>query len=109
MISREPAPVLPAQDLRVSIDQLWIYPVKSCAGTRLQRVRLLPHGLDGDRAWMVVDADGQFLTQRDVPAMALVQPQLHGTDLVLTAPGLPNRLPVACGWCNSRPNRRSHA
>jgi len=89
MTSREHAPVLPAQDLRVTIDQLWVYPIKSCAGTRLPRARLLPHGLDGDRTWMVVDAEGQFVTQRDVPAMALVQPQLHGTDLVLTAPGLP--------------------
>lgn len=81
-------PIQPAADMAATIDQLWIYPVKSCAGIRVPRARLLPQGLEADRAWMVVDADGVFVTQRDVRAMALIQPRLDGSGLVLTAPGM---------------------
>ena len=36
---------------------------------------------------MVVDADGNFLTQRELPRLALVSPQL-GEHLAITAPGM---------------------
>ncbi|MEZ5701143.1 MAG: MOSC N-terminal beta barrel domain-containing protein [Burkholderiaceae bacterium] len=39
------------------IEQLWIYPVKSCAGIALTEVELTPTGLRGDRQWMVVDSE----------------------------------------------------
>jgi uncharacterized protein YcbX len=45
-------------------------------------------GLDLDRAWMVVDESGEFLTQRELPRMALVQPQVRANDIVLRAPGM---------------------
>ena len=37
---------------------------------------------------MVVDDDGMFVTQRELPRMALIQPQLRSDDLVLRAPGM---------------------
>ncbi len=37
---------------------------------------------------MVVDADGMFLTQRSLPRMALIRPQLKSEELVLRAPGM---------------------
>jgi uncharacterized protein YcbX len=42
-----------------------------------------------DREWMVVDPDGRFVTQRDLPALALVVPTIAPGALRLTAPGLP--------------------
>jgi uncharacterized protein YcbX len=45
-------------------------------------------GLEFDRAWMVVDAQGAFLTQRELPRMALIQPQLKYHDMILRAPGM---------------------
>lgn len=74
--------------LQATISQLFIYPVKSCAPLALDRALLTEQGLDYDRAWMVVDAHGQFLSQRELPRMALVQPQMRATDLVLRAPGM---------------------
>ena len=41
------------------IDALWVFPVKSCAGISVQQAVLTPTGLAFDRAWMVVDAEGQ--------------------------------------------------
>jgi uncharacterized protein YcbX len=75
-------------DLAARIEQLLIYPVKSCAGVALPEVLLTDTGLDLDRAWMVVDADGEFVTQREAPRLALVQPQLKTDHLVLRAPGM---------------------
>ena len=75
-------------DLSAVISGLYVYPVKSCAGVSLQDVILTETGLDFDRAWMVVDAKGEFLTQREFPRLALVQPQFRLGELVLRAPGM---------------------
>ena len=78
----------PRFDLQARIAQLFVYPVKSCAGVALQEAVLTETGLDLDRAWMVVDAQGMFVSQREQPRMALIQPRLRHFDLVLRAPGM---------------------
>jgi len=78
----------PDSDLLGTIERLFVYPVKSCAGIELQEAQLTEAGLDLDRAWMVVDATGTFLTQRALPRMALIRPQLKSDEMVLRAPGM---------------------
>lgn len=78
----------PDSDLSGTIARLFVYPVKSCAGIEVREALLTETGLDLDRAWMVVDADGMFLTQRSLPRMALIRPQLKSEELVLRAPGM---------------------
>ena len=81
--------LLPAAfDTKSTIAQLFVYPVKSCAGVAVQEAILTETGLEFDRAWMVVDADGLFVSQRELPRMALVQPQLKQYEMVLRAPGM---------------------
>ena len=75
-------------DLASVISRLYVYPVKSCAGVQVQQALLLDTGLEFDRAWMVVDGNGSFLTQREMPRMALVRPQLKACEMVLRAPGM---------------------
>jgi uncharacterized protein YcbX len=75
-------------DVGAVITGLWVYPVKSCAGVQVQEAILTKTGLEFDRAWMVVDEEGSFLTQRELPRMALIQPQLKTHDMVLRAPGM---------------------
>ena len=75
-------------DVTGIIARLFIYPVKSCAGIEVQEAVLTETGLDLDRAWMVVDAQGHFLTQRTLPRMALIRPQLKSSEMVLRAPGM---------------------
>jgi uncharacterized protein YcbX len=49
-----------------------------------------------DREWMLVSPDGQFLTQREFPRMALVVPGVQGEVLRVEAPGMaPLALPLA--------------
>jgi hypothetical protein len=75
-------------DLAALIAGLFVYPVKSCAGVRVEQAMLLDTGLEFDRAWMVVDGQGNFLTQRELPRMALIKPQLRRFEMVLRAPGM---------------------
>lgn len=74
-------------DVRAKIAQLFIYPIKSCAGIELKEAVLTDTGLDLDRAWMVVDEAGEFVTQRQLPRMALIQPLLTSFDMIVKAPG----------------------
>ena len=75
-------------ELKVGISGLYVHPVKSCAGIAVQEALLIETGLEFDRAWMVVDAQGRFVTQRELPRMALVVPTLKHSEVVLRAPGM---------------------
>ncbi len=74
--------------LPCTVSSLHLHPLKSCGGLVVGDALLVETGLDLDRAWMVVDADGEMLTQRDLPRLALVTPTLRHADLVLRAPGM---------------------
>ena len=78
----------PPPDVTARIARLFVYPVKSCAGVELQEAVLTETGLDLDRAWMVVDEEGEFVSQRELPRMALVRPELKHYEVVLRAPGM---------------------
>jgi uncharacterized protein len=75
-------------DVPVRIAGLYVHPVKSCAPVALHESLLIETGLELDRAWMVVDGQGRFVTQRELPRMALVRPTLKSQELVLRAPGM---------------------
>lgn len=74
------------------LTELNLYPIKSCAGIALREAILTPAGLMSeqivDREWMVVDLQGQFLSQREYPAMALITPRIKSDTLELRAPGM---------------------
>ena len=78
----------PESDVSGTIARLFVHPVKSCAGVEVQEALLTETGLDLDRAWMVVDAQGEFVTQRSQPRMALIRPQIKASEVVLRAPGM---------------------
>ncbi len=72
----------------VRIESLHLYPVKSCAGFAVGDALVVETGFDLDRTWMVVDGVGDFVSQRQLPRMALVATRLRGEELVLRAPGM---------------------
>jgi uncharacterized protein len=82
--------------MAASIASLHVYPVKSCGGIALESSPVVERGLAFDREWMIVDGDGRFVTQRDLPRLALVEPSLTATALELGSPGRP-RLTVPLG------------
>jgi hypothetical protein len=74
------------------LTELRLYPIKSCGGIALREATLTSAGLMSehiyDREWMVVDAHGEFLTQREHPKMALVKPRIKADTLEVRAPGM---------------------
>lgn len=73
----------------ISVSGLFIYPIKSCGGLAVDRARVGATGFELDRRWMVVGEDGQFMSQRKYPRLALVRVQLFENGLVLDAPQMP--------------------
>jgi len=87
--------------MNVRIAELNLYPVKGCRGIALREAILAETGpaIDGigDREWMIVDADGEFLSQREHPRMALIETRLAADHLQLKAPGMLRlEVPYAC-------------
>jgi hypothetical protein len=78
--------------MQTTIEQLFVYPVKGCRGIAVERAMLAATGLEidgiGDREWVVVDEDGEFLSQRELPRMALIETRLTPSALRLKAPGM---------------------
>jgi len=92
-----------------TLTQLILYPIKSCAGMPVPAATLLDAGLSAqgvhDREWMVVLEDGQFLTQRETPRMALIRPRPDGDYLHVSMPGQPD-LALALAWSGTETPRR---
>lgn len=71
----------------ITVSDLYCYPIKSCAGTRLDAAELTRHGLANDRMLMLTRPNGQFVTQREFPELCLVRPDITGDAITLNGPG----------------------
>jgi uncharacterized protein len=71
------------------ISGLYYYPIKSCRGFALETAQLEPRGIQHDRRLMITSATGLFLTQRDYPKLALIEPVIDGDRVQLHAPAMP--------------------
>ena len=84
-----------------TLTHLLLYPIKSCAGIAVRSATVLESGLFAlgvhDREWMLVTDDGQFLTQREHPRMALIRPLPDGGKLRIHAPGM-DELALPLAW-----------
>ncbi len=58
----------------LTVSGLFIYPVKSLGGIDVPTASVTSRGLQYDRRMMLVDSTHTFLTQREHPQMALLQP-----------------------------------
>ena len=82
------------------LSHIFIYPIKSLAGIEVKQWEVAPAGFKYDRKWMLVDAQGNFLSQRNLPRMALIQTQIIDQQLVVSASGqedLPINLQMPAG------------
>ncbi|BGP48381.1 hypothetical protein JCM10450v2_004254 [Rhodotorula kratochvilovae] len=62
----------------IAVQQLWVYPIKSCRGTSVQESTYTEEGLEYDRQWMIVEASThKFLTARTIPKMVLINPSIN--------------------------------
>jgi uncharacterized protein len=75
-------------DVNFRVGAVYVHPIKSCAAVPVNEALVIETGLEFDRAWMVVDERGDFLSQRELPRMALIRPTMRAADMVLRAPGM---------------------
>ncbi len=72
------------------ISHIAIYPVKSAGMVEKDHAVLTPSGIEGDRQFMVVRRDPdeedvhKFVTQRELPKMALIAPEMRDGSIRLT-------------------------
>lgn len=70
----------------MKVHSLWVYPVKSLAGIAVDEFALDDFGPVGDRRWMIIDADRQFVTQRNHPELARIGVSRKGDDVEVDIP-----------------------
>ena len=70
----------------IFVSSLVYYPIKACRGVEVDSTNIERMGLEYDRRMMVVTPEGEFLTQREFPRLALVTPKLCDHTLELSAP-----------------------
>lgn len=68
---------------KLTLSEIWIYPIKSLGGIRLTSARVLPKGLLYDRRWMLLDEAGVFITQRVHPTMAFFKLSLSDDQFTI--------------------------
>ncbi len=78
----------------MKVESLHIYPIKSCAEIQLQEIEVGLAGPLQDREWMIVDAEGKFLTQRSHSQLAVIQPRLLSDTLEITIQNKTFELPL---------------
>lgn len=64
-----------------TISDIFIYPIKSLGGIRLNRAEVQGKGLRFDRRWMLIDEHGVAMTQREHPTMALFKVRIGDDTL----------------------------
>lgn len=70
--------------MSLRLASLHIYPIKSLGGFVLEQARITDRGFEHDRRWMLVDAEGHFFTQREIPEMACLHCSPTHTGLRVT-------------------------
>lgn len=72
----------------MSIQSLWVYPVKSCAGVQVSTATCTDLGLLYDRRFMVCHAtSARLLSQRQLPRMALITVSMDADVIAGIVPG----------------------
>jgi uncharacterized protein YcbX len=67
-----------------TLTEINIYPIKSLGGIALKTAKVEKRGLQYDRRWMLVDANGNFLSQRQHAQLALLQVEISENGLLVT-------------------------
>jgi uncharacterized protein YcbX len=85
---------MPQGNDRVRLSALHRYPLKSGRAQILQTATVGAIGIDGDRNWMLIDANGEMITGREFPKLVLVEAVADADGATFTAPGQqPLRVP----------------
>jgi uncharacterized protein YcbX len=78
----------------ITIEQLYLYPVKSLRGFTVDSALLTPQGFAHDRQWMIIDSKNRFVTQRKYGGMVLIHTTIKDQQLILSHSQQPDLEPL---------------
>jgi len=73
----------------IKVSELFIHPLKSAAAIAVEKAELDELGFVNDRRWMLVDESNNFLSQRQLPDMCLINTQVNNGVLIVSVPDKP--------------------
>lgn len=88
----------------LKLSEIYIYPIKSLGGIRLEKANITTRGLENDRRFMLVDENRRFLSQREYAHLAIFQTEIESDYLKITDKKTGQNLKV-----NLSPNSQSPA
>jgi uncharacterized protein YcbX len=66
------------------VKELYIYPIKSLAGIRVESAKAEEMGFENDRRWMLIDEKNQFITQRKYPNLSQFYPKMKADTIEIS-------------------------
>lgn len=66
------------------VTDLYIYPIKSLAGIRIESAKAEEMGFENDRRWMLINSENQFITQRKYPILSQFYPKFKNDKIEIT-------------------------
>uniref|UniRef100_A0A4W3JJ23 Molybdenum cofactor sulfurase n=1 Tax=Callorhinchus milii TaxID=7868 RepID=A0A4W3JJ23_CALMI len=68
----------------VTLTNIYLYPVKSCAAFEVKKWPIGKHGLLFDRTWMIVNQNGVCVSQKQEPRLCLIHPHIDLEQGIMT-------------------------
>jgi uncharacterized protein YcbX len=67
--------------MEYAVKELYLYPIKSLAGIRVENAKAQEMGFENDRRWMLIDEKNHFITQRNHPNLSQFYPKINGDKI----------------------------
>ena len=71
--------------MALQVSEIYIYPIKSVGGIRVNEANTAERGFENDRRWMLIDENNQFITQRKHHKMALLKATIEQGHIIVSA------------------------
>ncbi|MCX8665751.1 MULTISPECIES: YcbX family protein [unclassified Gilliamella] len=72
----------------ISVNHLYIFPIKSLSGLSLQTSNTVDGGFEHDRIMMISEPDGTFITAREFPQLLKLRTSVVGNEVSVSLPSL---------------------
>jgi len=66
------------------VKKIIVYPIKSLGGVEVESALAIVKGFKNDRRWMLVDSEGKFQTQREMPKLTLFKTRFEKRGIVVS-------------------------
>jgi len=87
----------------MTVQDLYIYPVKSLGGIKTEKARALQRGFEFDRRWMLIDDTGKFISQRTEFQLALLRTRITENGVQISHKSKDTSISIPFGFGSAGP------